>query len=327
MTAGGTSAIVGPHKRLAGASSREKFCAELFDTLWERYRQRVSYVQKYEEVVAAAGATFFNDHIAFRTIGCERPAVGIHSLSRIFEALGYIAAGNYVFADKHLGATHFQHANPQFPKIFISELRLWELPRAGREILQRLLDSHREPISDESLATLFELDHTDVGHGDADAWERLMEVVVSHFQDLPWDCASQSDVSTMNKISQYGAWVMVHGYNVNHFTSLINSHGVESLNDIEKTIAALSKAGVPMKSEIEGERGSKLRQSATEAVNIPVEMIAEGKRAKLPWSYAYFELAQRDMVVDATTGKTVRFEGFLGPQATNLFEMTRVGAK
>ena len=111
---------------------------------------------------------------------------------------------------------------------------------------------------------------------------------------------------------------------MNHFTSLINSHGVPALDDIEKTIAALQKAGVPMKKEIEGERGSKLRQSATEAVNVDVAVHDRGVPAKMPWTYAYFELAQRDTVTDPATGKNVRFEGFLGPQATNLFEMTRL---
>jgi hypothetical protein len=131
-------------------------------------------------------------------------------------------------------------------------------------------------------------------------------------------------VAALNKVSQYAAWVLVHGYNVNHFTSLINSHGVPALDDIEKTIAALQKAGVPMKAEIEGERGSKLRQTATEAVTIDVAVHDKGMPAMMPWTYAYFELAQRDSVVDAASGKKVRFEGFLGPQATNLFEMTRV---
>ena len=122
----------------------------------------------------------------------------------------------------------------------------------------------------------------------------------------------------------YAAWVLVHGYNVNHFTSLINSHGVPALADIEKTISALKSAGVPMKAEIEGERGSKLRQTATEAVTIDVAVHDRGAPANMPWTYAYFELAQRDTVLDPATGKQVRFEGFLGPQATNLFEMTRV---
>jgi hypothetical protein len=81
---------------------------------------------------------------------------------------------------------------------------------------------------------------------------------------------------------------------------------------------------VPMKAEIEGEPGSKLRQTATEAVMTEVAVVDGGAVTKMPWSYAYFELAQRDTVVDPVTGKRTRFEGFLGPQATNLFEMTRV---
>ena len=89
-------------------------------------------------------------------------------------------------------------------------------------------------------------------------------------------------------------------------------------------MAALSAAGVPIKTEIEGERGSKLRQSATEAVKIDVDVRDGEQPAKMPWSYAYFELAERNEIVDAATGKQVRFEGFLGPQATNLFEMTRL---
>ena len=119
----------------------------------------------------------------------------------------------------------------------------------------------------------------------------------------------------------------MHGYNVNHFTSLVNSHGVESLNSLETTIAALAAAGVPMKAGIEGEPGSKLRQSATEAVTIDVAVTDQGRPATMPWTYAYFELAERNPVVDQTTGELVRFEGFLGPQATNLFEMTRVSGK
>eukprot|EP00961_Rhodomonas_salina_P040624 545903-Rhodomonas_salina.2 len=36
-----------------------------------RYRERVSYVQTYEEIVKAKKATFVNDHIAFRSIALQ----------------------------------------------------------------------------------------------------------------------------------------------------------------------------------------------------------------------------------------------------------------
>ena len=73
-----------------------------------------------------------------------------------------------------------------------------------------------------------------------------------------------------------------------------------------------------------GEPGSKLRQSATDAVTIDVNVVDGGTPTTMPWAYAYFELAERNTVTDPETGEQVRFEGFLGPQATQLFEMTRV---
>jgi hypothetical protein len=313
------TAISGPHQRLATDAPREKFLATVFDTLWDRYRSRVSYVQAYEQVVVAAGATFFNDHIAFRTFAVQQPQAGIASVSRVFEALGYRAAGNYHFEDKNLSAIHFQHSNPQFPKIFISELKTWELPTPARRIVEQTLVNHRPALRAELLATLASLDSAPVESTDG-----LLSEVIEYFHTLPWQPPQKHDVIEINKTSQYAAWTLVHGYNVNHFTSLVNSHGVDSLNDLEKTIAALVAAGVPVKSEIEGERGSKLRQSATEAVKIDVE-VRDGEAAStMPWTYAYFELAERNEVTDAATGKRVRFEGFLGPQATNLFEMTRL---
>jgi hypothetical protein len=306
-----------PHGRLSLNSAREKLLAELFDRLWDEYRSRVSYVQTYERVVAEQGGTFFNDHIAFRTIASQQPMTGIATIARVFEALGYRAAGNYYFADKHLSAVHLAHDHPQFPKLFISEFCTWMLPQESQQLVLDTLASHRPPVSLELLSSLARLDQSGETGGE------LIEQVASYFSQLPWNAPKRSAVEEVNRASQYAAWVMVHGYAVNHFTSLVNSHGCESLSDLEKTIAALTAAGVPMKKEIEGDRGSKLRQTATEAVHTEVR-VAEGT---MPWTYAYFELAERNEYVDPQTGKRVRFEGFLGPQATNLFEMTRVSPK
>ena len=315
------TAIVGPHQKIAAADPRERFALELFDTLWDRYRQRVEYVQTYERVIAEAGATFVNDHIAFRTFACQQPLTGIASISRIFESLGYEAANCYHFDDKHLAAIHFQHSNPQFPKLFISELQLWDLSRAVRETIERIVSNHRAPVSMDVLQRLANLRKSDLSGSDRSG---LLNSVVREFHDLPWTPPDKSDVAAANKESQYAAWVLVHGYNVNHFTSLINSHGVDSLRDIERTIEALRQAGVPMKAEIEGAPGSKLRQTATEAVTIDVPVRENGREGTMRWSYAYFELAERGEITDPETGRRGRFEGFLGPQATQLFEMTRV---
>ena len=309
----------GPHCKIPAADDRERFAAELFDTLWERYRSRVSYVVEYQKVIDQAGATFVNDHIAFRTLAGQKPLTGIASISRIFEALGYVPAGCYHFPDKHLNAIHYQHKNSQFPKLFISELKTWELSAAAQEAISRTLESHRPPLPLETLSRLRHVRDDDPGRAE------LLETAVRQLHELPWSLPEKSDVQAVSEESQYAAWVLLHGYNVNHFTSLINSHGVDALSDIDKTVAALKQAGIPMKAEIEGAPGSKLRQTATEAVVIDVPVRDHGRQTTMPWTYAYFELAERGTVTDPESGEQTRFEGFLGPQATHLFEMTRIG--
>ena len=55
---------------------------------------------------------------------------------------------------------------------------------------------------------------------------------------------------------------------------------------------------------------SPLRQTATQACAAPVALEGGGSRS---WPYAYFEIAQR----------APGFDGFLGPQARALFDMTK----
>ncbi len=321
------SQLSAPHQTVQAQTPREQFLIRLFDALWLRYRERVSYVRDYERVVTSLGATFVNDHIAFRTIACQQPTAGIVTLARVFEALGYQAAGCYTFPDKHLGAIHYQHPRPGFPKLFISELKTWELSPAAQKIILRTLKGHRAAVPDKTLVALRGLDGAANGRRgriDNPSYDKLLAQLVRFVHQLPWPPPTRKDVLAVNQESQYAAWVLVHGYNVNHFTALVNSQGAAELGDIEKTIDRLRSAGVPMKSEIEGSRGSKLRQTATEAVMIDVPIRNGQKRTNMPWTYAYFELAERGEVADPESGRRGRFEGFLGPQATQLFEMTKL---
>jgi len=310
--------VISPHRWIKAGNRREEFAVDLFDRLWRRYRDRVIHVRTYERILHEAGATFVNDHIAFRTVGSQRPMLGIVLVARIFETLGYRAASTYSFPGKHVGSIYYQHPNPSFPKLFISELRTWELSERSRRTILRAVRSHRPPLNDESIAAL-----RDFKRWSAASQARLLELLDRYFTELPWDPPQRRDVLALNQESQFAAWVLVHGYNVNHFTVLVNSHNCEALFDIEKTVAALRRAGVPMKAAIERERGSKLRQSATEAVVIDVAVWAGRKRTWMPWTYAYLELAERGEEIDIGTVRRARFEGFLDGQATNLFDMTK----
>jgi len=311
--------ILGPHSVIKSDVPAERFALDLFDRLWDGYRQRVEYVRTYESLVLEQGATFFNDHIALRTLAVQDSRTGISSISRLFEALGYKSAECYNFEDKNLSALYFQHAHPKLPKLFISELKTWELSKETGGIISNYMSKHsQDHINDEMLRKV-----RDVGSLSPADRAVLLDKATQCMTGPQWGLVELEDLKAVNKESQYGAWVLVHGYSVNHFTSLINSHETASLDTIEKTADALAAKGVPMKGTIEGEVGSSLRQTATEAVMIDVPVLSQGKETKAPWSYAYFELAQRDPYTDPATGKLVRNEGFMSNQATNLFEMTR----
>ena len=69
----------GPHLALVSGKNplasqfgpAEIFTLAVYDRLWDQYRARVSYVQAYERVINKHGATFFNDHIALRTLAAQ----------------------------------------------------------------------------------------------------------------------------------------------------------------------------------------------------------------------------------------------------------------
>ncbi|MBI2384478.1 MAG: DUF1338 domain-containing protein [Elusimicrobia bacterium] len=287
------------------------FLERLFDCLWQEYRERVSYARVYEDLLLARGGTFRNDHVAFRTFAAQSRWTGIAALSRPFEALGYRAAGAYDFPDKSLTAIHFAPPSESLPKLFVSELRTWELSPRARRIILRATARSAPRLSDADLAGLSDLPK--VG---AKRRAQLLRRWAAQFA-RPWPAPSRADAAALERESQFAAWTLLHGHSVNHFTAAVHAQAVDALGDIESTAAALKAAGVPMKAEIEGAPGSSLRQTSTQAVVVPVEMRAGSRVVKKPWTYAYFELAERPLI----DGR--RFEGFLGSQASSLFEMTR----
>jgi hypothetical protein len=306
-----------PHTSLKPRNAREELLASLLDILWENYRRRMQYVVAYEELLRAHHARFWNDHVAFRCLAAQRPMTGIHGLSRPFEALGYVPAGAYRFPDKKLTSIHYSPPRPDFPKLFISQLHTWELSEESRRIVGKSLASHRADLDDKFLTELSGAER--LGR---QRRSKLIKRLRSWYEDLPWELPQKKDVTALDKETPFGAWVLVNGYGANHFTASVDSHGVKALDDIEKVQEAMRKAGIPMKQEIEGARGSRLRQTATEAVVVPTRVKEGKKTVEIPWSYAYFEIAQRPPRKNPATGRKERFEGFLGGQATNLFAMT-----
>jgi hypothetical protein len=293
---------------------------ELLDRLWEQYIKRVSYANKYVELVTEKGGNVVNDHIALRTFNThtgEQPE-GIRAIKHILNCLEYKLVAKYNFSNKRLNAVHFEHPDENLPKIFVSQLEVKLLPDWAQNIINKTVKNTPYILSDNSIELLQRV--KEKGELPTEAAKLLVADLVQYFR-RPWEIPQKEDVLKINDVSQYAAWVLLHGNSVNHFTAFINQQNVPEWPDLETTCKALEAAGVPMKEYIEGEKGSKLQQSATKAVKEGVEVKSEYGIEKITWTYAYYELAQRGLVEGNGTKKL--FSGFLGEQAAHLFDMTR----
>lgn len=298
---------------------RIDFVQRLFERLWEIYRKHVPYARIYEDMVREAGGSFVNDHVAFRTLHIEGENLGIPSISRIFMALGFEPQQKdpLQFPDQHLIAYSYRHPNTDLPKVFISQLQASELSRPIQKIISEFAEGWHDLLGTDAIQALRRLEGLSEVKQD-----ELLEKLVTFFTKSPWrHLPKEDELQMVNEQSQYGAWVMLFGNQVNHFTAYVNAIGIEKLNDIEKVAASMTAREVPMKDETEGERGSKLRQTSTKATLKPVTVLdGDGVKKQIKWAYAYFEIAERN--VDPETGKL--FQGFLVQQAKKLFGMTKM---
>jgi Domain of unknown function (DUF1338) len=285
--------------------------------LWQEYIHRVKYAQIYQEMIVNAGGSVANDHIAFRSLRLDininqtQINLGIQLFEPILNLLGYKAAGEYFFPDTHLYARHYKHPEQEkydLPKLFISELIVQELPDDIVAIIKKT-----------------------VSNGNFDYFTQFPtanpEIIIDpkNIFTRPWQTPYLSEIQTVNQVSQYGAWVLLHGYAANHFTANINRQNTPKYPNIEITANGLADLGIPMKAEIEGSINVGLRQTATHAVNEQITVIDDksGVEIQIPWTYAYYELAQR-YIVELEPGKQELFDAFLGKNARQLFEMTRI---
>ncbi|MBW4564420.1 MAG: DUF1338 domain-containing protein [Mojavia pulchra JT2-VF2] len=302
---------------------KPEIALHLYSLLWKQYSTRVSYARTYQQMITAAGGNVANDHIALRSLrlSIDSPQsqinLGIKYLEKIAEALGYVAAGEYTFPETHLYARHYSHpqqAEFDLPKLFISELIVDELPTNIAQLIYKTVSSIQYELT--SIFTPFIQ-----GDGNVETVAQQLQKVFTR----PWLPPQRSVVEEVNKATQYGAWVLLHGYAVNHFTGYVNRQNTAAYPDIDTTVCGLANLGVPMKAEIEGNVACGLRQTATQAVTEMVTVLDDhsGAEIQIPWTYAYYEIAQR-YLVEVEPGKSEIFDAFLGKNAQQLFEMTRL---
>src|SRR5688572_22212 len=121
--------------------------------LMTRYKERVPDVSGIinamikENIIQQAG-DIENDHIAFRTMGV--PQLGVQSLEKIFLHYGYEKRDYYHFPEKKLDAYWYAPPSPQYPRIFISELRVNDLSPE----IQQIITSYTNEVTTDPVDAL-----------------------------------------------------------------------------------------------------------------------------------------------------------------------------
>ncbi|PLK43183.1 DUF1338 domain-containing protein [Emticicia sp. TH156] len=283
----------------------------VLEGLMRRYRERVPDVEKVTNGMIATGIIadaneIENDHIAFRTMGV--PQLGIKSFEKIFIHLGYQKRDYFYFEGKKLDAYWFSPPRPEYPRIFVSELRVNDLP----EDIQDIIRSYTDEVKADPVDSL------NLNDGAA----------IDAFLHQPlWRIPTWQDYSTLLKASEYAAWVIYNRYYLNHYT--ISVHNLKAgYNTIQEFNAFLEKTGVKLndaggKIKISPDGG--LLQSSTVAEIIDATF--EGGEVH-PISGSYVEFAERKVLPEyqhlepASITREHRREGFETGNADKIFEST-----
>ncbi|MEI8619652.1 DUF1338 domain-containing protein [Pseudoalteromonas sp. B129b] len=257
----------------------------LFENLWENYLNVTPSADKIHDLLGSTQKDdIINDHIALRTFNIEK--VGLEKLAAHFLAIGYKECGEYHFEAKKLYAKHYEHSDPNQPKVFISEL----LVEKCSPELQAIVTDMVSQI-DESAVTadnfLYSGTHWQVS---TDTYKQLLAE------------------------SEYAAWMSAWGYRANHFT--VNINLLAKFDNIHDVNQALKDAGFSLNTsggEVKGSPEVLLEQSSTLADKYSVTF-SDGDMS-IP--SCFYEFAIRYPKADGEL-----YTGFVAASADKIFEST-----
>jgi hypothetical protein len=287
----------------------------ILNGLLTRYRQRVPNVRRITQRMEAEGliaaeSEIENDHIAFRTMGV--PQLGIASLEKVFLHCGYQRRDPYLFEAKRLNAFWYSPPSPNYPRIFISELRVNDLTPGA----QALIKSYTNEVTSDPV------DGLDLNDGSA----------VDEFLHSPlWRTPTWSDYQTLSTESEYAGWVIFNRYYLNHFT--VSVHNLPApFNTIERFNQFLEANGFRLNdsgSKIKTSPDGLLVQSSTVAQMVDAQF-ADGRGGFETHSISgsYVEFAERRVLPEfadlplSEIRREHRREGFEASNADKIFEST-----
>jgi hypothetical protein len=257
---------------------------KIFDLLWKDYASLNPASKSIYDHFVKEGEVVANDHVAFRTF--QHPRIGVDKFAKVFLELGYLEKGQYTFVEKKLFAKHYEHPNPENPKVFISELKVKEFSPRLQELVNRFI--------------------SEIPSGA----ENKDEFCVS---GRPWQ-VTHSEYQELLKESEYAAWLSAFGFRANHFTVFINH--LKKFSDINKLNEFVESKGFELNASGGKVKGSKevfLEQSSTKSKPVKLDF----KDGKFEVPACYYEFAKRYEIKPG-----VLYQGFVEQSADKIFEST-----
>ncbi|MCB1136442.1 MAG: DUF1338 family protein, partial [Chlamydiia bacterium] len=235
-------------------------------------------------------------------------------LERLFTTFGYKREDNIKIPGLYLDCHWYEPPqSTNWPKLFISEQQVQELPNEAKEIVYSTIGNYYaedpffelgldKPESVDPLALCLALE------------ERPWRTSYRDYQAL---LALTDKYKPASGALQYTAWTLVHGHRWNHFTILLNTLGVSGLDTLEDLNAFLKENGFPLNKwgerELQGSTERLLKQSSTKA-NLVEATFSDGVDATVPGSFVEF--------IERFQGDSGPFRGFLADNARGIFAST-----
>lgn len=271
---------------------------EIIEILYKAYLERVDGAKRIRKLLEDSSEEWIEDHFALRSFQYGNFSTKV--LEDFFSRLGYETICNdYVFEKKKLKALHMAHPDRSLPKVFISALQVHELLPKSRSIIEKYLKDKTDPVEQMSLENFNS----------------------KSFLYPCWGKVEYEDYLSLREESEYGAWTLLFGNSLNHFTIAV--HHLKNFQSLASFNEWVKEKGLVLNQdngEIKGSADVKLKQSSTLAESIEVEFL-NGEVHPVPC--AFIEFAYR-FPLDGKSGNDweERFQGFVEGNADRIFTST-----
>lgn len=292
------------------------------DQATARFADNVPDFVRLRALVEDNGGHFLNDHGAIRTadpLVCDLfvRAAGLIGLQRELD---------YRFPQKKLVSFDLQVIGEdahQF-KVFVSQVDLAAFPPEVAEAIRADCAEQAAAVDHSAFIGLIERGERDGGLSESDA-EAYVDHFVHRLMNRNGPPMRRDTLNAVANVSGEAASALALGPDFNHVTIDVRAAGFDG---IEAMVDAMRGAGFRMLPNIQGEAGTRLRQTATLAATMdtPVRE-ADGGPGIAQTEKQFVEIIERNAAVGAdgqpqlgADGTPLVFRNFLAANAERIFD-------